>query len=192
MFENIVPILYYSPATIDQITAGVQGEILLTETQTRRSDMELSLKTVFKKMWIVKSSEAKGEYGRTKEKTFNSAYNELSRAIATVKEIQRENRLLLQGRVPNIAELPNAFSLFQGQFNIKLIRAKIDDSYMVEVEHESDGLQIHGITSIDNWTSKSLINQLLVTENVNASALVYPLSIQGKRIEVKFACIFVM
>lgn len=192
MLRNIVPILYFSPSIIEQIVADSQGRLLVSETQTKSSNKKINIKAVLEKLWEPVKAEAQGEYGDSKQTVVNSTYTDLSRAIDAVRQAQEQNRLIASGKLPEIGDIPNMFTLLEGDFSIKPVKSPVDGKYYVNIVHKSDGLQIHGLTSMENWTERSTINQLLASGKLNAAALIFPLSINQNKIEAKFACIFIM
>lgn len=192
MLKNVVPILYYSPSIIDQIVADSRGKFVVSETKTQTSNKKINIKAVLEKLWEPVSAEAQGEYGNSKQTVINSTYTDLSRAIDAVRRAQEQNRLIASGKLPEIGNIPNMFTLLEGDFKIKPVKSPVDGKYYVDIVHESDGLQIHGWTSMENWTAVSTVSQLLASGKLNAAALIFPLSINQNKIEAKFACIFIM
>ena len=82
------------------------------------------------------------------------------------------------------------WSYVEGTFKISTLRSMTDNTLLVSVNCRFGEYTIFGVTSIDNWASKSLINQLLMYGEVTGAAVVVPLSVKDKTIQAKIACIF--
>ena len=189
MFTSIVPVLYFSPSIINQIAISNDDGLIISKDSVQKTNLSVSVKALIDKIFIPFSTEASSEYGKSKETQISKQYDDLSRAIQTVKQAQKK-ALNSEFRIEDSSF--EAISFVDGIFKLKTQRSVIDDSLFVSIECDFGEYTIRGLTSIDNWTSKSLINQLLFNGEVNASAIVFPLSIEDKVIQVKIACIFIL
>lgn len=189
MFKFIVPVLYFSPSIINQIAINNDDGLIISKASTQKTNLSVSIKALINKMFIPLNAEAASEYEKSKETQISKQYDDLSRAIQTVKQAQKE---ILNSEFRIEDSSFETISFVDGIFRLQTQKSVIDNSMFVSVECDFGEYTIQGNTSIDNWTSKSLINQLLLHGEVDASAIVFPLSIKDKIIQVKIACIFII
>ena len=189
MFTSVVPVLYYSPSLINQIAIFRDGGMVVSSTSADKSTHSLSMKAILEKVFIPVKAEGTAEIERSKETQVSREYNELSRAIEIVKEAQKE---ALNGKPQTKGGVIDTIAYVDGVFKLSTRNAVIDDSILIHVEGKFGKYKIEGQTSVENWASNSMINQLLMAREVNASALVIPLFVKEKTIQVKYVCIFMM
>lgn len=186
MFRSIVPVLYFSPSIINQIAINNDDGLVVSKSSINKTNLSVSIKALIDKIFIPFSAEGSSEYEKSKETQTTKQYDDLFRAIQAVKQAQKEAALQVED------SSINAISFVDGIFKLSTKKSVFDDSLLISVECGFGEYMIQGITSIDNWTSKSLINQLLMHGEVTASAIVVPLSIKEKTIQAKIACIFII
>lgn len=190
MFKSTTPVLYFSPSIINQIQISNDDGLVITKSSINKSGLTSSVKVLFNKLFIpLVTAETSAEYEKSKELQISTQYDNLSRAVKTVKEAQEE--LLAQNSILDENSI-DTILFIEGVFNLQTQKSKLDDCFLISVTCPFGDYTVHGLTSVDNWTSKSLINQLLMHGEVTASAIVFPLSIKEKKIEVKIACIFIV
>ena len=189
MFTSIVPVLYFSPSIINQIAISNDDGLVVSESSVNKTNLSASIKALIDRIFIPFSAEGASEYEKSKETQINKQYDDLFRAIQAVKQAQKE---VLKNKLQIGDSSIDAISFVDGTFKLGTKKSVIDDSLLISVECDFGEYTIQGITSVDNWTSKSLINQLLMHGEVTASAIVFPLSIKGKIIQAKIACIFII
>ncbi|NBI10911.1 hypothetical protein D1641_12950 [Colidextribacter sp. OB.20] len=189
MFTSIVPVLYFSPSIINQIAINNDDGLVVSKSSANKTNLSVSIKALIDKIFIPFSAEGASEYEKSKETQIIKQYDDLFRAIQTVKQVQEE---ALNGELQAEDNSIGAISFVDGIFKLNTKKSIIDNSFLISVECEFGEYTIQGITSINNWTSMSLINQLLMHGEVTASAIVFPLSIKEKKIQAKIACIFII
>ena len=192
MFGAIVPILYYSPSIINQIAIYNNKGLVVSQTVTKNTSRANSIKALIDKLFIPVGSETTFDNKKTNETQTNTQYDELFRAIQAVREAQKDSSCICEITQINENKL-DTFILVDGEFKITTIKSKLDESMFITVESEFGEYKLKGETSINYWTSKSLLNHLVTYGKLTASAIVFPLSISEseKTIEAKFVCIFV-
>lgn len=189
MFESIAPVLYFAPSIINQIQLSNDEGLIVAKSKSKKSSFTASLKLLIDKLFIPIGSELSAEYTGERETQISEQYDDLSRVVKTVKEAQRE---LFASEFKIDSDSIGVLSYVEGIFKITTQRSVIDKSLLICVRCPFGEYTICGITSLDKWVSKSLINQLLMQGEVAASAIVFPLSVKDKVIQVKIACIFVI
>lgn len=190
MLQATTPILYYSPSIINQIQISNDNGLITTESIVNQTKLSNSIKFLISKLFIpIIGAETEVDFESSKGKEINKQYDDLCRAVQTVKDAQKELSVsdfnLASARIDSL-------TFVDGVFKLQIKKSMIDDSFFVSVSCPFEEYIINGLTSIDNWVSESLINQLLMVGEVNASAIVFPLSIKEKVIEVKIVCIFIV
>lgn len=189
MFESMAFVLYFAPSIINQIQLCNDDGLIVSRSKSENCSFIASLKLLIDKLFIPIGSELSTEYTRVRETQINEQYDDLSRAVKTVKEAQRE---LIGPEFKIDSDCIDVVSYVEGIFKITTQRSFIDNSLLICVRCPFGEYTICGITSLDKWVSKSLINQLIMHGEVAASAIVIPLSVKDKVIQVKIACIFVI
>ena len=189
MFTSTVPVLYFSPSIINQIAINNDDGLVVSKSSVNKTNLSVSIKALINKIFIPFSTEGTSEYEKSKETQINKQYDDLFRAIQIVKQAQKE---ALNNELQIEDNYVDAISFVDGIFKLSTKKSVIDNTLLISVECGFGKYTIQGITSIDNWTSKSLINQLLMHGEVTASAIVFPLSIKEKIIQAKIACIFII
>lgn len=191
MFFALAPVLYFAPSIINQVAIYNDDGLVVSQATNNKTKRSLSIKALIDKLFIPIGTEAATNYEKEKETQVTTQYDELSRAIQAVKKVQEET-ICVSG-IPQISESDlNALTLVDGEFTLITKKSELDEKIYILVECGFGDYTIKGLTSVENWTSKSLINQLIIHGKLTASALVFPLSITKKTIEAKFACIFVL
>lgn len=191
MFSSVVPVLYYSPAIINQITINNDNGLVVSKQTTLRTNRSASIKALLDNLFIPIKTEAAGNIEKEQEIQTSTQYDELSRAIQTVKKAQEESLQICEITQINESDL-DTFILIDGDFILSTTKSRFDESIYIEVECTFGEYTVKGVTSPSNWTSPSLTNQLIMHGRLTASAIVFPLSISEKTIEAKFVCIFVL
>ena len=189
MYSSVVPVLYYSPSLINQISIFNDGGTVISSSESKKSSHSLSAKAIIDKLFIPIKAEGTFENGNSKEKQVTKEYSDLSRAIDVVKEAQKE---ALNSRLLSINDSIDTIAYVDGVFKLSTKKSSTDDSILILVEGKFGDYTIEGQTSVDNWASKSLINHLLLCGDVCASAIVFHLLIKEKKIQVKYVCIFLL
>lgn len=191
MFKSITPILYYSPSIINQIQISYDKGLVITESTTHQTRLTNYIKILINKLFIpFIGAETATQYDKSKAKQINKQFDDLSRAVMTVKDAQKEI-LESVSIFDNNCSIDNMVYI-EGVFKLQVKKSVIDDSFFVSIECPFGEYIIKGVTSIENWISKSLINHLLMCGEVDASAIVFPLSIKEKTIQAKIVCIFIV
>lgn len=187
MFKVTAPVLYFSPKIINQIQINNDGGLVTSRTNIERTNLKASIKVLVDTLFVpLIGGEGNNEYGRTKEMQIDKQYDDLSRAVKTIREAQNERMLWESGH--NISN--DTLIYVEGIF--KLQKIMINKEFFVSITFPFGEYTVQGLTSIENWVAKSLIHQLLMHGEVTASAIVFPLSITGKNIQAKIVCIFIM
>lgn len=190
MFKTTTPVLYFSPSVINQIQINNDDGLVMTKSSTNKTGLNSSIKVLIDKLFVpLINAEASIESEKSKEIQISKQYDDLSRAVKTVKEAQKE---MLTQKFTIDNNSIDTITFVDGVFKIKTQKSKLDDSFLISVTCPFGDYSVYGLTSIDNWISKSLINQLLLHGEVTASAIVFPLSVKEKTIQVKIACIFII
>lgn len=184
--KDIIPILYYSPMVMNQIFAVLNNGIIDTETQSKKNTVGVKLSAVVET--IIKS--IKGEVDlsadHSKEKTIIKNHDDFTRAIDTISKVKK---LKLQNFLSSLESTESIF-LLNGEFEMQRKQSILNKETRIILQHNEDDLIIRGVTSIQNWISVSLLDQILFSGKVNAGAIVIPLSMTDNIIDVKLACLF--
>lgn len=191
MFGSVVPILYYTPSIINQIAINNDNGLLVSKETALRTNRSASIKALIEKLFIPIKTEAAGNVEKEQEIQTSTQYDELYRAIQTVKKAQEESLRICEITQINETNL-DTFILIDGDFAISTTKSSFDESIYISVESTFGEYTVKGATSPSNWTSPSLTNQLIMHGRLTASAIVFPLSISEKTIEAKIVCIFVL
>ena len=187
MLEAIVPVLYFAPSIINQIQISNDDGLMVSKSNLKKFNLTTSLKILIGKLFVPIGSETSVEGTTSKESEIRKQYDDLSRAVKTVKEAQKE---FFDSELDMERDTLGVWVYVEGTFKLSTLKAMIDNTLLVSVICTFGEHTICGVTSIDNWASKSLINQLLMHGEVTGAAIVVPLSVKDKTIQAKIACIF--
>lgn len=187
MLEAIAPVLYFAPSIINQIQISNDDGLMVSKSNLKKFNLTTSLKILIDKLFVPIGSEVSVEGKTSKESKIRKQYDDLSRAVKTVKEAQKE---FFDSELDMEIDTLGVWAYVEGTFKLSTLKAMIDNTLLVSVICTFGEYTICGVTSIDNWASKSLINQLLMHGEVTGAAIVVPLSVKDKKIQAKIACIF--
>lgn len=189
MYESLVPILYYSPAITNQIQISTDEGIISSKTNTQKASGKVTIKAILDKLFIPVSAEISADGELAKETQTTRQFDDLTRAIKTVKEAQSETSVNKK-KSKSCLILLNGVLYFEGDLLISTQKSMTDKSMMISITSKVGSKSIQGLTSIDNWVSNSLINNILRIGSIYASVIAIPLSTANDLITVQIACVF--
>ena len=154
MLEAIAPVLYFAPSIINQIQISNDNGLMVSNSNLKKFSLTASLKILIDKLFVPIGSEMSVEGATSKEIQISKQYDDLSRAVKTVKEAQKE---FLDSEFNMERDTLGVWSYVEGTFKISTLRSMTDNTLLVSVNCRFGEYTIFGVTSIDNWASKSLI-----------------------------------
>lgn len=184
--KDIIPILYYSPAIMNQIFSILNNGIISSETQFKKNTFGAKLNFIVEVLFSSTKGEANFNTEHSRENTIIKNHDDFTRAIDSMSKIKK---LKLDNFSTSDNSMDSIF-LLNGNFSIQQKRSLINKETFIMLQHNEDELIVRSTTSIKNWISDSLLNQVLFSGNLNATAIVIPLSISENVVDVKIACLF--
>jgi hypothetical protein len=197
------PIYYISRDLIDQIYRKQFGPIeeTIVSNQSEKSrgwGGKLGLSKVLSIFGLDAGGETKSERKKSKSESRSIKQSSHDRALVLLEKICANNPANVRDIVTH-DEYHDIYT-FSAAVHLSYTPIECVKSPLVEVSYESEGLQFSGLTSADNWTSPSLMNNLLWKSKKSkdagiwASGILTPLFVEraeeGINLSVQYLVIF--